>query len=155
LYISDVAMIITLFTLGGFFYAKNNGADVSTIGWLPLASFVIFVLGFSLGFGPIPWLMMGEILPAKVRGSAASVATAFNWACTFVVTKSFADLILTIGSSGAFWLFGSITLVGFFFVIFCVPETQGKSLEDIERKMMGRVRRMSSVANMRPMSFNM
>jgi facilitated trehalose transporter len=93
LYISDVAMIITLFTLGGFFYAKNNGHDVSELGWLPLASFVIFVVGFSLGFGPIPWLMMGEILPAKVRGSAASVATAFNWACTFVVTKTFTDLV--------------------------------------------------------------
>jgi facilitated trehalose transporter len=55
LYISDVAMIITLMTLGTFFYYKNNGADISNIGWLPLGAFVIFVLGFSLGFGPIPW----------------------------------------------------------------------------------------------------
>lgn len=55
LYISDVAMIITLLTLGTFFYYKNSGHDISNIGWLPLGSFVIFVLGFSLGFGPIPW----------------------------------------------------------------------------------------------------
>lgn len=66
LYISDVLMIITLMTLGGFFYYKNQGNDVSEIGWLPLASFVIFVVGFSLGFGPIPWLMMGEILPGMI-----------------------------------------------------------------------------------------
>lgn len=46
-----------------------------------------------MGFGPIPWLMMGEILPAKIRGSAASVATAFNWTCTFIVTKTFQDMI--------------------------------------------------------------
>lgn len=65
LYISDAAMIITLATLGAFFYLKSSGQDVSNIGWLPLASFVIFVVGFSLGFGPIPWLMMGEILPGK------------------------------------------------------------------------------------------
>ncbi|XP_055619259.1 facilitated trehalose transporter Tret1 isoform X2 [Toxorhynchites rutilus septentrionalis] len=155
LYISDVAMILTLMTLGGFFYAKNNGADVSEIGWLPLAAFVIFVLGFSLGFGPIPWLMMGEILPGKIRGSAASVATAFNWSCTFVVTKTFADIVSSMGTHGAFWMFGSVCVVGLFFVIFYVPETQGKSLEDIERKMMGRVRRMSSVANIKPLSFNM
>uniref|UniRef100_U5EJ99 Facilitated trehalose transporter Tret1 n=1 Tax=Corethrella appendiculata TaxID=1370023 RepID=U5EJ99_9DIPT len=155
LYISDVAMILTLFILGAFFYMKNSGADVSAVGWLPLASFVIFVLGFSLGFGPIPWLMMGEILPGKIRGSAASVATAFNWSCTFVVTKTFADIIGSIGSHGAFWMFGSVCVVGLFFVIFYVPETQGKSLEDIERKMMGRVRRMSSVANIKPLSFNM
>jgi facilitated trehalose transporter len=60
-----------------------------------------------------------------------------------------------IGIHGAFWLFGAICVVGFFFVIKYVPETQGKSLEEIERKMMGRVRRMSSVANMKPLSFNM
>ncbi|XP_050096987.1 facilitated trehalose transporter Tret1 isoform X2 [Anopheles aquasalis] len=155
LYISDVAMIITLMTLGTFFYMKNNGDDVSNIGWLPLAAFVVFVLGFSLGFGPIPWLMMGEILPGKIRGSAASVATAFNWSCTFVVTKTFADITDAIGNHGAFWMFGSVCIIGLLFVILYVPETQGKSLEDIERKMMGRVRRMSSVANIKPLSFNM
>lgn len=93
LYISDVAMIISLFTLGGFFYCKASGMSITEVGWLPLASFVIYVVGFSLGFGPIPWLMMGEILPAKIRGSAASVATAFNWTCTFIVTKTFRDMI--------------------------------------------------------------
>ncbi|KAG5676724.1 hypothetical protein PVAND_006536 [Polypedilum vanderplanki] len=155
LYISEVAMVITLLTLGTFFYYKNSGNDVSNIGWLPLASFVIYVIGFSSGVGPIPWLMLGEILPGKIRGSAASVATGFNWTCTFIVTKTFADIVAAIGNHGAFWFFGVICLIGLFFVIFFVPETQGKSLEEIERKMMGRVRRMSSVANMKPLSFNM
>lgn len=155
LYISDVAMIVTLAALGAFFYLKENGKDVSNIGWLPLASFVIFVIGFSLGFGPIPWLMMGEILPARVRGTAASVATGFNWSITFIVTKTFVDMTNTIGSSGAFWLFGAFCVVSLFFVIMYVPETQGQTLEDIERKMMGRVRRMSSIANIKPLSFNM
>ncbi|XP_055389753.1 facilitated trehalose transporter Tret1-like [Condylostylus longicornis] len=155
LYVSDIAMIVTLFTLGTYFYCKELDFDLSNFGWIPLASFVIFVLGFSLGFGPIPWLMMGEILPAKIRGPAASVATAFNWACTFIVTKTFQDLIDLIGTYGAFWLFGAICVVGFFFIINWVPETQGKSLEDIERKLVGRVRRMSSVANMKPLAFNM
>lgn len=87
-------MMITLFALGGYFYAKDTlHSDVSNIGWLPLGSLVVFVLSFSLGFGPIPWLMMGEILPAKIRGTAASVATGFNWSCTFIVTKTFGDLI--------------------------------------------------------------
>uniref|UniRef100_A0A1A9ZNK4 Major facilitator superfamily (MFS) profile domain-containing protein n=1 Tax=Glossina pallidipes TaxID=7398 RepID=A0A1A9ZNK4_GLOPL len=155
LYISDVAMIMTLFTLGGFFYCKESGMNITQIGWLPLASFVVYVVGFSLGFGPIPWLMMGEILPAKIRGTAASVATAFNWTCTFIVTKTYQDMIDSIGAHGAFWLFGVVCFIGLFFVIFYVPETQGKSLEDIERKMMGRVRRMSSLANIKPLSFNM
>lgn len=61
----------------------------------------------------------------------------------------------SIGGHGAFWLFGVVCVIALFFVIVYVPETQGKTLEDIERKMMGRVRRMSSVANIKPLSFNM
>ncbi len=57
IYISNVAMITTLFVLGTFFYYKNSGTNVDHLGWLPLASFVIYVVGFSLGMGPIPWLM--------------------------------------------------------------------------------------------------
>lgn len=154
LYISNVCMIVTLMTLGTFFYMRHAGYDLEHLGWLPLVSFVIFVIGFSLGFGPIPWLMMGEILPAKVRGSAASIVTAFNWACTFLVTKTFIDITEAIGSYGAFWLFGSVCCVGMLFIVFCVPETQGQSLEEIEKKMTDKqnikVRRMSSRANMKP-----
>lgn len=173
-------MIITLGTLGTFFYFKNSGADVSEYGWLPLVSFVIYVIGFSLGFGPVPWLMMGEILPgnllnlfvfkansiilchsycilfiiAKVRGSAASLTTAFNWTCTFIVTKTFTDIIASLGNHGAFWMFCSICFIGLFFVILFVPETRGKSLEDIERKFASskssRQRRLSSIVNLKP-----
>lgn len=152
LYISNAAMIVTLMILGTFFYLKSIEVDLDQLGWLPLASFVIYVIGFSLGFGPIPWLMMGEILPAKVRGLAASIVTAFNWTCTFTVTKTFLDIIESFGTHGAFWLFGSVCVVGMFFVVNFVPETQGQSLEDIEKKMAGiKVRRMSSRANMKPL----
>ncbi|KAL1465303.1 hypothetical protein WDU94_004886 [Cyamophila willieti] len=167
LYISSTAMCLTLATLGTFFYYKHLGHDVSELGWLPLLSFVIYVIGFSIGFGSIPWLMMGEILPAKIRGSAASLATAFNWTCTFIVTKTFVDLTNALGTHGAFWLFGVICLIGLLFVILFVPETQGKSLEDIERNLTGggsstdggprvkvpvrNVRRMSSIANLKPL----
>jgi len=95
---------------------------------------------------------------AKIRGTAASLATAFNWACTFVVTKTFSDLLRIFGADGAFWFFGGICLLGLVFIIFCVPETQGKSLEDIERNLTGvgkgpvrAVRRMSSIAHLKPL----
>lgn len=87
-------MVITLAALGAYFYVANVvHSDVTNIAWLPLASLMIFVLTFSLGYGPVPWLMMGEILPAKIRGTAASVATGFNWTCTFIITKSFQTLV--------------------------------------------------------------
>lgn len=156
LYISAVSMILTLIALGGFFYAKNVlEADVSTIGWLPLASLIVYMIGFSLGFGPIPWLMMGEILPVKIRGSAASVVTAFNWSCTFVVTKAYLTVVSQLGAYGTFWLFGTIVLASLFFVFLCVPETRGRSLEEIENRFTGPRRRMSSVVNMKPMPMSL
>lgn len=94
LYISSTGMIFTLGALGGYFVVKNTyGIDVSHLGWIPLVCLMCYVLCFSLGFGPIPWLMMGEILPAKIRGTAASVATGFNWSMTFIVTKTFGSII--------------------------------------------------------------
>ncbi|KAF6208564.1 hypothetical protein GE061_017022 [Apolygus lucorum] len=161
LYISSLLMAITAASLGGFFYYKNAvGADVSHIGWLPLASFVVFVIGFSLGAGPIPWLMMGEILPAKIRGRAASIATGFNWTCTFIVTKTFVDLKEVIGMHGAFWIFSIICCGFLIFTNLCVIETRGKSLADIERRFRGEkvqvrnVRRMSSLAHIKVFSSN-
>jgi facilitated trehalose transporter len=153
LYISSVAMIITLAILGVYFYLMNVAEiDVSSYGWVPLASFVVYVLGFSFGFGPVPWLMMGEILPAKIRGPAASVSTGFNWTCTCIVTTTFPLFKDIIGAYGAFWSFGAITVLGLVFTILVVPETKGQSLEDIERKLAGvKVRRMSSVANLKPL----
>lgn len=157
LYISSVTMTLTLVVLGTFFYVQTDlKVDVSNLGWIPLASLMVYLLGFSLAFGPIPWLMMGEILPAKIRGNAASICTAFNWLCTFTVTKTFHNIIASIGPAGTFWLFGCICFVGLFFVVICVPETRGKSLEQIETKMTGRegatrTRRMSSIANIKPL----
>lgn len=90
---------------------------------------------------------------AKVRGSAASLTTAFNWMCTFVVTKAFTDIIGCLGNHGAFWMFCGICTAGLFFVYFFVPETRGKSLEDIERKFAktkSPTRRLSSIANLKP-----
>lgn len=158
LYISAIIMTITLVAMGSFFFVRENlHIDVSNLGWLPLTCLMVYLLGFSLGYGPIPWLMMGEILPAKIRGPGASICTAFNWTCTFLVTKTFQNIIDGIGPAGTFWLFGCICFVGLFFVIVFVPETRGKSLEQIENKLTGRstarTRRMSSIANIKPLPF--
>ncbi|CAG9117759.1 unnamed protein product [Plutella xylostella] len=158
LYFSSVTMTLTLILLGTFFYVRDvYKMDVSSLGWLPLTSVMLYLLGFSLGFGPIPWLMMGEILPAKIRGPAASICTAFNWLCTFTVTKTFQNILDGIGPCGTFWLFGCICFVGLFFVVIFVPETRGKSLEQIESKLTGRAapagrtRRLSSIAHIKPL----
>ncbi|XP_028143751.2 facilitated trehalose transporter Tret1-2 homolog isoform X1 [Diabrotica virgifera virgifera] len=154
LYISSISMIVSLNVLGIYFYLKDVAhTDISAIGWLPLVSFMVYVLGFSLGYGPIPWLMMGEIFPAKIRGPAASLATAFNWTCTFIVTKTFLLIRDGIGTHYTFWMYGIIVTLSLFFVFVFVPETRGISLADIERRLTGirTTRRISSVANLKPL----
>ena len=148
LYISDSLMIVSLFALGTFFYIKELGnpdddlnqwnATIESMSWLPLVSFIIYVVAFSLGWGPIPWLFMGEALPAKVRGPGASLVTAINWSCTFIITKTFPQMVKDLGPFGVFFMFGVVMVLGFIFVILFVPETKGKSLEQIEAQMAGR-----------------
>ncbi|XP_045497513.1 facilitated trehalose transporter Tret1 [Colias croceus] len=155
LYISSVSMTITLILLGTFFYVRDVlNLDVTVVLWIPLTCLMLYLLAFSLAFGPIPWLMMGEILPAKIRGAAASICTAFNWLCSFIVTTTFHDIKSALGPWGTFWLFGCICFVSLFFVVFFVPETRGKSLEQIENKLTGRntrSRRLSSIVNIKPL----
>eukprot|EP00094_Tigriopus_californicus_P006177 TCALIF_05947-PA protein Name:"Similar to Tret1 Facilitated trehalose transporter Tret1 (Culex quinquefasciatus)" AED:0.06 eAED:0.06 QI:0/0.66/0.5/0.75/0.66/0.75/4/97/504 len=159
LYISDVGMIISLVVFGGYFYLKEV-AHTEAPGWIPLLALMVYVVSFSVGFGPIPWLMMGEIFPSRIRGAAASLSTAFNWACTFIVTKTFMDLQGIFGPHGVFWMFAVILVFCLAFIIFFVPETRGQTLEDIERLYTGQVmdshlassgsRRISSLANLKP-----
>jgi len=65
---SIVAMGICTFLIGGFFYAKEFHYNISLIGFIPLMSLCIFIILFSIGFGPIPWMLMGEIFPAQIKG---------------------------------------------------------------------------------------
>ncbi|CAH0405429.1 unnamed protein product [Chilo suppressalis] len=147
LYISCVSMIVTMVTLGAYCYLNDSGVDVKNLGWLPLACLVIYVLGFSVGFGPVPWLMLGEILPSKIRGVAAAMATTTNWTCAFIVTKTFKNVSIALKMYGAMWLFTIICFIGLLFVIFFVPETRGISLEEIEKKLTGGPRRVRNIKN--------
>lgn len=132
LLISSVSMCITTFILGIYFFLKNNGNDVEAIGWLPLVSVCAFIILFSLGFGPIPWMMMGEIFSPQVKGIAGSSACLFNWLMAFVVTKFYSDVESAFGTHTTFWIFSVICGIAIAFVFLFVPETKGKTLEQIQ-----------------------
>ena len=100
--------------------------------WLALAALVAYIVSFSLGLGAIPWLIMGEIFPGHVRALGSSVATMLNWTCSFVVTETFDYVRLALGPAGTFLGFCAVCVAGFVFVAACVPETKGKSLEEIQ-----------------------
>lgn len=135
---SDFFMAICTFFLGLYFFLKaKTDFDVSIISWLPILSVCIFLVSFSLGFGPIPWMFMSEVFPRQITGYACSIACLVNWLCVFLVTRFFGDVNAWIGTFGSFWLFTIVSAFGTVFVYFLVPETKGKTLEEVQIELGG------------------
>ncbi|MBI2743315.1 MAG: sugar porter family MFS transporter [Chlamydiales bacterium] len=130
LLIGVLGMLISLLILSGSLFMKLP--QVGPIAVVTLMSYVAF---FALGMGPIPWLILAEIYPLSVRGRAMSIATAANWFFNFLIAITFLDMIKFMGSAGVFLLFAAISLIAFFAIKRYVPETKGKSLEEIELHM--------------------
>jgi sugar porter (SP) family MFS transporter len=122
-----VGMVITACCFIGGENLKGATAIVAVLGLL------IYTGSFAIGLGPVFWLLIAEIYPLKIRGAAMSVASMANWAANFVVTVSFLTLLSAIGGAGAFFLFGFLTLVALGYFWRKVPETKGRSLQEIER----------------------
>ena len=137
LLLSASIMGLCLAVLGLYFCLKNKGDDVSGIGWLPLLCVTVFIVMFSLGFGPLPWMMMGEVFASNVKGAASSIAVCTNWTLTFIVTFYFEKLIEGMGEHWTFWLFAIICGVGTLFIFYLVPETKGKTLTEIQHILNG------------------
>jgi MFS family permease len=88
-----------------------------------------------MSLAPVTWVVLSEIFPNRIRGAAMAVATFSLWAACFVLTYSFPILNKLLKASGTFWLYGAICLLGFWFILRKLPETKGKSLEEIEREL--------------------
>ncbi|KAJ9561980.1 hypothetical protein OSB04_007140 [Centaurea solstitialis] len=100
-------------------------------GMLSLVGLLIMVTGFSLGLGPIPWVIMSEILPVNIKSLAGSVATLFNWLAASIVTMT-APLLLSWSTGGTFIIYAAVSTFTLVFVKLWVPETKGKTLEEIQ-----------------------
>lgn len=84
----------TLLLLGAYFWLEEHKYYiVDYLHWVPILAALFYVLGFSFGFGPVPWLMMGEILPLSIRGFAAGMLSSYNWLCSYIVQLFFLQLI--------------------------------------------------------------
>ena len=104
--------------------------------WLGGAGLYGYIFFFASGLGAIPWFLMGEIFPAEVKGVASSIATAVNWGLSFVITKTVNMETDALGGQpkglgGVFAGYGVICLLGIAFVICFVPETKGKSFDEV------------------------
>ncbi|XP_044271464.1 facilitated trehalose transporter Tret1-like [Tribolium madens] len=135
LFVSSSIMCVSLLALGGYFHLKQT-QDLAFLSALPLVSLAIFIVVFSIGMGPIPWLMMGEIFTAKSQGVATSVSAAFNWIMAFTVTNQYQNLNDLLGVGGTFMAFGAVCALGVVFIALLVPETKGKDIEQVQEALM-------------------
>ncbi|NXR47723.1 GTR10 protein, partial [Hippolais icterina] len=113
-------------------------AQHTVLNWITLLSMMAFVSAFSIGFGPMTWLVLSEIYPAGIRGRAFAFCNSFNWAANLLISLSFLDLIDAIGFSWMFLLYGLMGVLAVIFIYLFVPETKGQSLEEIDQQFSGR-----------------
>ncbi|XP_058054248.1 facilitated trehalose transporter Tret1-2 homolog [Anopheles bellator] len=131
LILSGVIMCIAMASMGVAFHL--NSAGNTDFGYLPVVSLIVFMIGFSIGFGSIPFLLMGELFPTAQRSLLSSLAGSFNLAMMFTVIKTYHPLEELITTSGTFLMYSVLCALGVVFVITCVPETKGRELESIQK----------------------
>ncbi|XP_063608382.1 facilitated trehalose transporter Tret1-like, partial [Penaeus indicus] len=137
LIMSAAVMALSIVGMGGFSYANSissprpNLSSVSAFGVIPLVLLIVFISAFSLGLGPVPWLMMGELFPSNVRETAASLSIVCNCLSAFLITLIFYPMTIYLGEHGTYWVFGAICILALVFSVFFVPETKGKTLLQI------------------------
>lgn len=91
--------------------------------------------------GPIPWMLMGEIFPAETKAVASGIAVMLNWFLVFLVTKTFPMMNDELGADVTFWIFAGIMVAATAFTYFIIPETKGKSSQEIQEELQGNAKR--------------
>lgn len=123
---------LVLLGLSYHFQGIQGQAFLVSYGWLPLLALCGFMVGYSVGLGPLPWMLMGEMLPLRVKGFATGVSTAFNFGCGALISKEYHSTMAVLGNDGIYWFYAALMALGFVLVLWFIPETRGKTLEDIE-----------------------
>jgi SP family galactose:H+ symporter-like MFS transporter len=125
LLLSTAGMTVALASIGAAFH-QNWGGTVM------LYVVIGYCVAFGIGLGPVMWLLISEIYPTKIRGKAMSLATLSVWGANWLVAVTFLTLLHRAGPARTFWLYGSISVAAFIFCYVFVPETKGRTLEQIE-----------------------
>ena len=138
LMIAGFGMAATTFMMSFYYYTLAHDAEyAASFMSLAVASLLLYIVGYSLGWGPVPGLVMSEIFPIRARASASALTTIVAWGSSFLMTKIFSDFDSPTQLSHAFFIFGLALIMSVIFVSKLVPETKGKRLEDIELYFLG------------------
>ncbi|XP_067014325.2 facilitated trehalose transporter Tret1 isoform X2 [Anabrus simplex] len=132
LIISSILVAICLGLISGYFYFKDHNYDIDSWRWIPLTSLVTYVITLTIGFGTLPFFMVAELVPTSIKGKVTSASTSLYWATSFLVTKIFPYMVHNVGQDITYGILSGISVLACIFTIFAVPETKGKSREEIQ-----------------------
>ena len=132
----SVGMTVMLFLVAIVFASAGvdetgNLSLSQTKGTLALLGANIYIFFFAISWGPVVWVMLGEMFNNRYRGAALGIAAGVQWIANFAVTMTFPIMLGTIGLAGAYGFYAAFALISIFFVRFLIPETKGRSLESI------------------------
>jgi len=120
----------------GLVYVAMGFCYYSGVQGLPMLLLVLAAIAcFAMTLGPGTWVVISEIFPNRIRGAAMSLAVAALWLACFILTYTFPILNKALGAHGTFWLYAAICAAGFIFIMFRLPETKGKTLEQLEKEL--------------------
>ena len=123
--IGSAGLAIIYTSLGALFYVHSHGVHMLVL--------VVAAIGcYAMSLAPVTWVVISEIFPNRIRGAAMSVAVTALWIASFILTYTFPLFNHSLGAATTFWLYAGICLVGFLFIRARLPETKGKTLEQIE-----------------------
>ena len=133
----SLGMAVTLGTLAIVFATAGAGADAKPVlthaaAMVGLVAANLYVVAFGVSWGPVMWVLLGEMFPNRLRGAALAVSGATNWVANFAVTLTFPPLLKGAGLAGAYGLYAAAAVLSLLFVWTAVHETKGKTLEQMQ-----------------------
>lgn len=130
--ISGVFTALSMVGLSMFLYWTDG--KPTNLTWIPLSCLMAYICAISIGLVPLPWMMCGEVFPTKVRGLGSGISSATTFVSFFIVVKTAPGMMSDLGEVFTFLFYGIVALVGTGILFFILPETKGKSLQEIEDK---------------------
>ena len=129
LLLAGTSGLVVIYTLLGAFYRLHLSGK-------PMLLLVLAAIAcYAMSLAPATWVVIAEIFPNRIRGSAMSIAITALWIACFLLTYTFPLLNAALGPAGTFWIYAAICLAGLLFLYFCLPETKGRTLEEIETRL--------------------
>lgn len=148
---SSATMAVALAVIAVCEVATKHGAGGS---WVAVLAAILYVSAYSLGVGPVTWVLVGEMFPQAARDKAAAIISVLNWFLAFVITKTYFRLESLTGIAGTCTIYSSVCIIGLILMYLLVPETKGRTLGEIEAYFTYTHRSFKSVKNKRDVALS-